>query len=440
MESLDDDRLLASFPQMTLEDVSKLKQVDKQFNETAAFANINQTLIIFDRMPPVALKFKFTEEFWKLEDTVYVTDLNAFLVQQAAAVQTVKRLVIVSVNQGVHDFRIDCDQLKHLELYSVTFTTPKILESPKLQNVYLHEAFFRQSRPKLNVTSFKNASISILLFAEIGKYLKSIKYLEINDTACSLTTKIVLPITKLNIVERVKLPEFRFDLLQSICDRFTAIKRVDYFVAISSDPFGRAFRSFLEKRKDSLKVRPFGIDPLKSAFLNKFYEKFHLLIRFDHISITLIIFEEFLLSMSRFENCLGDFFRLVTVLSIMNLPYSEVYKKMISVSELIITLRQKTMTNFNKILSDFPHMTGFKFYQDASLFVADHFINLSSLSQFNNVHRLKIAVWQAIDLGFLLKMANLKYLVLVLYQPIQVSLFLDLFRRLKYLAYLQIHL
>lgn len=418
---------------------SKLRQINKRFNKLAAFVKI-ENLIIFDRMPPVSSRYKFTGEPWQLQDTVYVTDLNKFLVQHAANLQNVKRLVIISVNRELHDFKVSCGQLKHLELYSITLHSTKILESPKLESIYLHQSFFGLPCKKLNVRSLKNASIPVLLFDEMAKMLKSVKYLEINDSKGPFM-KMFLARTNLNIVERIKLPESQFDYIASICDRFKTIKRVDYFVPDQSayDPFADpTFRSYLKKRKNELEIRPFGINPLKATFLSEFYGKFSPLIKFDHISITLIIVEEFLRSMAQFKEHLDDFFRMVTVLSILNLPYDEVYKRMINVDELVVTLKEKTMTNFEKILAHFPQIIGFKFYQDAELSVPDHFIDLSGLLKLRCVHKLKIAAWQKIDLSFLLGMTNLKYLVIVLYHPIDGSLFLDLLRKLKHLAYLEI--
>lgn len=182
MEVLDDDCLLEIFQHLSLKEMSKLKQVNKQFNKLAALVKI-EDLIIFDRVPPVASKYKFTGEPWTLEDTVYVTDLNRFLVGHAPSLQNLKRLVIVSINRGLHDFDISCGQLKHLELYSTTLKTTKILESPKLENLYLHQSIFDLPCEKLNVTSLKNASIPIQLFVEMDKKLKSIKYLEIQEAS-----------------------------------------------------------------------------------------------------------------------------------------------------------------------------------------------------------------------------------------------------------------
>lgn len=443
MDSLN-DCLLANFQHLGLKNLSRLEQVNEKFDEMADFL-IRSDLYIFDRMPPFVSKFKFTGELWRMEDAVYVTDLNRFLVQHAQAIQNVKRLVIVSVNQGVHDFAIDCGQLEHLELYSINFKTPKILESSsKLQNVYLHEAFFNRPCKKLNVSSLRNASISIPLFAEIGKNLKSIQYLEINDPNCH-RTRVILPATNLSVVERLKLPECQFGFLKLICDRFPAIKRVDYFVEPrmpGSDPFtDQAFRSFLHQKKTRNQIRPFGINSLEAPFLSEFYGRFHPLIHFDHIGVTLIICKEFLQFIGRFVDHLNDFFKLTTVVSIINLPYTKaVYKRLVNVNELIITMQERTMKNFKEILSSLPDViTCFKFYQDADLIdVPDYFFDLRRLTQLKSVHKLKVAVWQRIDLSFLLEMPNLKYLILILRQPIEDGLLYDLLEQLKYLVYLQI--
>lgn len=222
LNKFDDLVLLNIFKQLNLNERSNLKCVSKRFNYLVDLLSISK-LVIFDRSPTIQSKYKFSNEFWQQADIVFVTDLNKFIKKFENKLEKVKKLVIFSVNNGVHVIEINFKELIHLELYDITLSSAKILSSKKLVNYYHHEVFFN-SRIALNVNKLKNASISSQIFNcpsdGLAYQLEQIDYLKLEEITFLINLDLIP--TQLNL-KQIKIAT-NLRVAESFWNKFKSLK------------------------------------------------------------------------------------------------------------------------------------------------------------------------------------------------------------------------
>ena len=444
---LNDDVMLIILKQLNQRERSNVRLACKRFKVLCDFIKFNDKLIIFDRMPPVIGRLKYTNEPYSLDDCVHVSDLEPFWLAHADCFKFVKKLVIHSVNKGVYDFKIKAlDQLEHLELYNITFEKPSIVKSPKLVNIYCLEAFFKQRSFKLRSNKFNNLAVSVETYLAIQDQLKSVGYLEVNHPIDMFSTHFLFKYD-LSMLKRLKFAPNDLSGILCTISKFKNIKRIDCFVDSSFGSglfnyFLEEFENDLRKREHDLDVYLFGINPIKASFefLIDFYREFRELVKFTYPSLTLIANNAILNRILSYDQeHLIEFYKLIDVLCLTDLSVNaRVYKKLVNITDLIITLDINDFTNFKTVLNYWPQLVDFKFYQATRNRIRDYGICFDSLVEFSRLTRLKIVCWQLVDLTFLLEMQTIKYLVLVLHKPVEDDLLLNLLRRLRHLAFVQI--
>ena len=450
---LNDDVMLIILKQLNRRERSNVRLVCKRFKVLCDFIKFNDKLIIFDRMPPVIGRLKYTNEPYSLDDCVYVSDLERFWLAHADCLKFVKKLVIYSVNKR-YGFEIKTlDQLEHLELYNITFKTASLVESPKLVNIYCLKAFFNQEQVKLTSNKFNNLTVPKETFLAIANQLNHVDYLEVNhpfDLASLFTLGY-----DLRMVKRLRFVPMKLSVVLKVINHnlFKNVKRVDCFVdnnynynlefdnPLSTYALER-FRESISEREQNLDVYFCGINPVKASFefLTNFYEEFKDSIKFCYPSSILFANEDILTLLLSYDQVhLIELYKLIHILCLIDLPVNErIYKKLVNITYLIVTLKSDDMTNFKTVLNYWPELVSFKFCQVTWNRIRDYQLRFDSLVEFSCLTRLKIVCWQLVDLKFLIEMKSIKYLVLVLYKPFENDLLLTLLRSLRYLAFVQI--
>ena len=449
--------LLEILEYLSLKDRKTCRLVSKKFKFLCDSIKINSKLVIFNRIPETKGKLKYTDEVYTLDDTIYVEDLGKFLKAHYRNLKNIKKLVIIGVNQEqINDFDIILDKLEHLELYSCKFSSIKIVESARLQNLCLVNSSFERPIRKFNVTSFKNATFSMKMFKffpiNFNENIKSIDYLELTDEIN--TTEILITFMCFAAVMKIKRIRFFGECFQMKTGLSNAIERIDCISNFNYDfdnSLGRPMsKDFLEKaKKKGVDVSISGIQineakMLSLDFFIEFSKRFEDSIIFNTTDLYVLKVSE--AKLNELENYnlddLTNFFKLVGFLYLFDLPMNKrIFERLVNVKSFLLDLSTENLKNlkkFKKILKFFPNLTLISIHQKPEISLKGRNLNLDPILNNGDLQYFNLLFFESIDLDVLLEIKKLKYLMLTCLKPIEYNFILNLCEILKYLSYFQI--
>lgn len=141
---LNDDLILKILNYLNLNEKCNLRLVNEKIKNLVDFIPITK-LIIYEKHPQLAGKFKMTDEKFDVEDTAYVYDLNLFFKSEpiiANFKKSLSKLIIYGLDLTLVFLGESFDKLRHLELNDVNFSDATILESPRLQKLLIYRSSF----------------------------------------------------------------------------------------------------------------------------------------------------------------------------------------------------------------------------------------------------------------------------------------------------------
>ena len=433
---------------LDLKDRTTVRLVSKRMKDLSDYIKIEK-LIIFHRLPQVSGKLKYTNEPYSLIDSVYVTDLDAFLDLFSDNLKNIQTLVIHSVKHAKHNLRFSPNELRHLELYDIEFATAKLLESPKLKNVHLFQSTFCKLS-NLNVNKLSNLTVPNSLFLRIKSQLKSIEHLDLYEELNRKSEQELSATTDLNI-GHLKIAPADFRSLIEIYNCNKKIKRIDCFFRSPTNTYvfdlkaqEPLYNEFLKIKDKQTDLFIYGINPVEASFeyIIRFYATFRYIIHYNYPYLTLTPDDGALKLIKRDFNQdhLEEVYKLIACVSIICLPVDDfIFKKLINAQEIIFTLDLIDSKRLETILNYWPNLNGLKVYQIEKCTLDDYALKLDFLNRFESLQKIKIAFFELIDLNFLLKLKNINILILLLYKNrVQNDFILNVFRDLKHLCYLNV--
>ena len=453
----DDLILIYIFEQLNLNERAKLRLMNRRFRNIIDSLYI-QNLVIFDRMPIVKSKYKFTNTQWRLEDTVYVLDFSKFIKRFAKKLENLKSLVIIGVNQGVQRFEINqFKQLTHLELSNVSFKDAQILKSSSKLNNYFHYDSKFDDCIVLNTKRLEHLSIPgdlIDILWHNSNSLKEIDCLQLQRSIFLMNFDYSIPSNL--IIKKLRIST-NLDLAINFCDKLQTIKELE-LILVGLGPYDvqndlNKLESFLNAKRSDLSVYIWGCKLETKADLKEFNEFFpplanKLYLEFKRIHLLVdqcdeighLHFHHF-----KHDSILVRFHQLIDIIIFekhvhQNDRFYLVFKEMKNVKELILNLEDRNHhLEFKGFFNLFPFINRLEITQKPETGINNQVFDLIP-SNCENIYHFKMHCFEEdTNLDFILKMKNLKYLIILLYHPIENETIIKLIQTLPYLSFLKIY-
>ena len=232
---LSDDVLLTIIGNLNLNDRVKLRFVNRRLKCLCDSLPINK-LIVFNGLPAVPGKLKYTGEEYTLIDTVDVDDLSKFFRNSTILKQlaNVKTLAIESTNPKAFGLRTKFDQLEYLSLTHLLFKDVTILNSPKIKYLILDHCYFKPVDETEQIVGRtlsrgpQDESYSVFMYQLEHLKSRNIKYLNLMSACEHNLFAFLMSNRLLNTVEELELSLYDFGelLLLNHVDFFPSLKTI----------------------------------------------------------------------------------------------------------------------------------------------------------------------------------------------------------------------
>jgi len=259
LKDLKEDDLLAIFKMMRLDERTKLRAVNHHWKELIDSIKIKK-LAVFEKMKPAPGKLEGLNEDYKLEDCVYVTNLDGFfsnrtILNQMELIEYLEIIGIVTADASLEltalNFQFNFKKLKYLRVHNVTFTNLSFAQCPIEYLICSSRTF--------DIDKFNNI-LSLINIVETKK--SKIKYLSTSHVNSRDFTFYHL-FGLLHEVECIRLFETDFDSMAYLIGNFDSLKELycnvyDDFIDLDK------WIKQVEKIRPSLSVYLYGIKLTKS--------------------------------------------------------------------------------------------------------------------------------------------------------------------------------
>lgn len=450
MTQLVDDCWLLIFERLNLNERRVVRSTCKRFRDLCDKIKIYK-LIIYEKLPPIAGRLRYTNEPYGLEHTVYVVNLNRFFNDEQIVfkqMRSIRSLVVHGDGRFAVDLKAKFKQLNYLELHNCKFSNPILLSSTKLEYIIFDDVHLRpphQVNEKAKKILAKPDESLFWFLIGFEKLTKSLKYLSLAPeismilVATALDSHVFdnLEEADVTVTELVSIGIFARSGNFPNLRKLNCIIKTDDVEAVVDFLAETDTRELFSIFSNQLTVYLFGLQfsqinkPALVGFLKPFGKKIQEHKGRLNIQVDQQIYKH--IKKWRKNHNLEHFFKLVSTITLADdAPTFDkaFFQKFSPYCHELICLTNPSPADFERILDTLNNLKTIQLHKEIyeKKLYANKLLNLIG-QKCPLLETLMFESWEKINFGFLMKLQRLKHLYVRLLYPFPQDILFDMLRK-----------